>query len=88
MLLRRSLMAFVLIGAAAPAFAACTEADLQTKTLQLNDIVKALSAKNPPSAAGWKKKQIDADRVAQSTTDLDTICAAYDKTIAEAKAAQ
>jgi hypothetical protein len=85
--LRRSLFALALLFAAGPALA-CSETELQAKSMSLGDLVKKIAAKDPQTASDWRTKQIAVEQVAQTTTDLDTICAAYDKAIAEAQASQ
>jgi hypothetical protein len=83
--MRRTILALSLLLAATPAFA-CTEDELQAKSIQLADLVKAITAKDPGKAQAWRAKQVDVDRVAERTTDFNEICAAYDKAIAEAEA--
>ncbi|ODT06870.1 MAG: hypothetical protein ABS35_45360 [Kaistia sp. SCN 65-12] len=82
--MRRTILAFSLLLAATPAFA-CTEEELQAKSIQLADLVKGITTKDPAQAETWRRKQIDVDRVAERTTDFNEICAAYDKAIAEAE---
>lgn len=84
----RTLLALTLLMAATTASFACSEDELQAKSIQLADLVKAAVAKDPSTADAWRQKQIAVDRTAEQTTDLDTICAAYDKAITEAKAGQ
>ena len=86
--MRRTLLALSLLLAATPAALACTEDELQAKSIQLSDLVKAIVAKDPSQADAWRQKQIAVDRTAEQTTNLDDICAAYDKAIAEAKSGQ
>ncbi|BCP54594.1 hypothetical protein K32_32110 [Kaistia sp. 32K] len=83
--MRRTILALSLLLAATPAFA-CTEDELQQKSISLAELVKAITTKDPAKADAWRGKQIDVDRVAERTTNIDEICAAYDKAIAEAKA--
>ena len=86
--MRRSLLALTLLIASMPAAFACTEDELQAKSIELAGLVKTAVAKNPSKADAWRQRQIEVDRTAEQTTDLATICAAYDKAIAEAKTAQ
>lgn len=83
--MRRSILAVSLILAASPALA-CTQEELQAKSIALAEQVKAITAKDPSKADAWRRKQVDVDRVGLSTTDLAAICAAYDQAIAEAEA--
>ncbi len=83
--MRRTILALSLLLTATPAFA-CTEEELQAKSIQLAELVKGITTKDPSKAQAWRQKQIDTDRVAERTTDFNEICAAYDKTIAEAQA--
>ncbi|MCX5495144.1 hypothetical protein OSH11_10540 [Kaistia dalseonensis] len=85
--MRRTLLALSLLFAASPAAFACTADELQAKSIEYASLVKAIVAKNPSQELVWKQKQINVARVAENTTDLDQICAAYDGGIAEAKAA-
>ncbi|MBN9058872.1 MULTISPECIES: hypothetical protein [Kaistia] len=85
--MRRTILALSLLLAATPAFA-CTEAELQEKSISLAELVKAITTKDPSKAQDWRRRQVEVDRVAERTTDFDEICAAYDKAIAEAKAQQ
>lgn len=86
--MRRTLLALSLLLAASSAALACSEDELQAKAIQLSDLVKQAVAKDPSKADAWRQRQIDVDRTAEQTTDMDTICAAYDKAIAEAQAQQ
>ncbi|MBN9019344.1 MAG: hypothetical protein J0H11_18175 [Rhizobiales bacterium] len=86
--MRRTLLALSLLLAATPAAFACSEDELQAKSIQLSDLVKAIVAKDPNQADAWRQRQIEVDRTAERTSDLDEICAAYDKAIGEAKAGQ
>ncbi len=86
--MRRTLLALALLAVTAPAALACTEDELQAKSIQLADLVKAIVAKDPSQQPVWRAKQVTVDQVAEVTTDLDKICAAYDGAITEAKAAQ
>jgi hypothetical protein len=79
------LLALPLLLLAAPAAFACTEDELQAKSIQLSDLVKTIVASDPSKADAWREKQIEVDRTAERTTNLDEICAAYDKAISEAK---
>jgi hypothetical protein len=83
--MRRMILALALLTVASPAFA-CTEDELQAKSIQLADLVKGITAKDPAKTQAWRQKQVDVDRVAERTTDFNEICAAYDKAIAEAEA--
>ncbi|MET4634022.1 MULTISPECIES: hypothetical protein [Kaistia] len=85
--MRRTILALSLLLAATPAFA-CTEEELQAKSISLADLVKQITTKDPSQAAEWRKRQVEVDRVAERTTNFDEICAAYDKAIAEAQAKQ
>jgi len=85
--MRRTILALSLLLAATPAFA-CTEDELQAKSISLAELVKQITAKDPSQAAAWRQRQVDVDRVAERTTNFDEICAAYDEAIAEAKAKQ
>jgi hypothetical protein len=84
--MRRTLLALSLVLFAMPAALACTEDELQAKSIELSDLVKGIVAKAPDTADAWRQKQIAVDQVAERTTDLNEICAAYDKAIGEAKA--
>lgn len=84
-MMRRTILALSLLVAATPAFA-CTQEELQAKSISLAELVKAITTKDPSKATDWRRKQVDVDRVAERTTDLAEICAAYDKAIEEAKA--
>ncbi|WP_224576147.1 hypothetical protein [Mesorhizobium sp. BR1-1-16] len=86
--MRRTLLALMLLATTMPAAFACTKDELQAKSIQLADLVKAIVAKDPSQAQPWRAKQVTVDQVAEVTTDLDKICAAYDSAITEAKAAQ
>lgn len=86
--MRRTLLALTLLLAAAPAAFACSEDELQAKSIELANLVKAVVAKDPSQADAWQQKQVEVDRTAERTTNLDEICAAYDTAIAEAKAQQ
>lgn len=86
--MRRTLLVFVMLIAAAPVALACSEDELQAKSISLAELVKAIVAKDPNQATAWRTKQVEVDRLAEVTTDLDQICAAYDKAIADAKAQQ
>jgi hypothetical protein len=85
--MRRTILALSLLLVATPAFA-CTEEELQAKSISLAELVKAITTKDPAKAADWRKRQVEVDRLAERTTSFDEICAAYDKTIEEAKAQQ
>ena len=85
--MRRTLLALTLILAFTPAAFACTEDELQAKSIELAGLVKAIVAKDSAQAQPWREKQVAVDRLAEVTTNLDEICAAYDQAIAEAKAA-
>lgn len=86
--MRRILLALMLLAATTPAALACSEDDLQAKSISLADLVKAIVAKDPAQQPVWREKQVAVDRLAEVTTDIDKICAAYDAAITEAKAAQ
>lgn len=86
--MRRTLLALSMLLAASSAALACSEDELQAKAIQLSDLVKQAVAKDPSKADAWRQRQIEVDRTAEQTTDMDTICAAYDKAIAEAQAQQ
>jgi hypothetical protein len=88
MTMRRTLLALALIAATTPAALACTEDELQAKSIELADLVKAIVAKDPAQQPTWRAKQVDVDRLAERSTDINQICAAYDAAITEAKAAQ
>ena len=88
MTMRRTLLALALIAATTPAALACTEDELQAKSIELADLVKAIVAKDPAQQPTWRAKQVDVDRLAERSTDINQICAAYDTAITEAKAAQ
>ena len=83
--MRRMLLALSLVLAATPAAFACTEDELQAKAIQLSDLVKTIVASDPSKADAWRERQIEVDRAGERTTNLDEICAAYDKAISEAK---
>ncbi|WP_018183666.1 hypothetical protein [Kaistia granuli] len=85
--MRRTILALSLLLAATPAFA-CTEEELQAKSISLAELVKEITTKDPSKADDWRRKQVAVDRVAERTTDFAEICAAYDKAIEEAKAAK
>jgi hypothetical protein len=85
--MRRTILALSLILAATPAFA-CSEEELQAKSIQLAELVKGITARDPDKTQAWRIKQVDVDRVAERSTDLAEICAAYDKAIAEAQSEQ
>lgn len=86
--MRRIIFTTLLLAGMTPsAFAACTSEQLQAKSIQLSDLVKAIVARHPEQEKSWQQRQIDVDRTAEATTNLDLICAAYDKAIADAKAA-
>lgn len=86
--MRRTVLTLCLLLAATPAAIACSEDELQAKSIALADLVKAVVAKDPAKADAWRQRQIEVDQTAEQTTDMDTICAAYDKAIADAKAQQ
>jgi len=88
MTMRRTLLALALIAATTPAALACTEDELQAKSIELADLVKAIVAKDPAQQPTWRAKQVDVDRLAERSTDINQICAAYDAAITDAKAAQ
>jgi hypothetical protein len=67
---------------------ACSKEELQAKSNQLSAAVDANIAKDPAKEGFWKQKQINAARVAENTTDLDQICAAFDAAITEVTAAK
>lgn len=83
-----SFLALTLVSAGASSAYACSEEELQAKSISLSELVKAIVDKDPAQARDWKTKQVAVDRFAEVTTDLDKICAEYDKVIAEAQAAQ
>lgn len=85
--MRRTILALSLLLAATPAFA-CTEEELQAKSISLAELVKAITTKDPSKVTEWRRRQVAVDRVAERTTSFDEICAAYDKAIDEAKAEQ
>ncbi len=86
--MRRILIASLLLALSMPAALACTVEELQAKSISLADLVKAIVAKDPSQQEAWREKQLDVDRLAERTTDIDAIlCAAYDAAIAEAQAA-
>ncbi len=87
MTIRRTMMLFAMLSVAAPAFA-CSKDELQAKAVSLGDLVSKITAKDPSTANDWKQKQIAVANLAGTTTDIDVVCAAYDKVIAEAQASQ
>lgn len=86
--MRRIPITAMLLALSMPAAFACTEDELQAKSIALADLVKAIVARDPGQQPAWREKQVDVDRLAERTTDIDAICAAYDAAIGEAKAAQ
>ena len=84
----RMLLVLVMLIATGSAARACSEDELQAKAITLADLVKTIVAAKPDQADSWRRKQVDVDRLAERSTDIDQICAAYDKAIAEAQASK
>lgn len=84
----RMLLVLFMLTATGSAAYACSEDELQAKAITLADLVKTIVAAKPDQAVSWRQKQVEVDRLAERSTDIDQICAAYDKAIAEAQASR
>ncbi len=86
--MRKLLLAIPFMFFAAHASAACTEADIQKKAMEMMTVAQQLGQKNPTAAQEWSVKATKAAQELQTKvtpTDLSPACKMYDDLIADAK---